>query len=179
MNYPKYVEVQRFRQIWIWLAMIWVAAICLYFGLRGFYIQIVLGQPWGEMPMSDAGMIFFTLLMLAIGLGIPAIFFTASLKTEIDRDSIRFSFRPFLFKTRSFRWSEIRQAHVRRYKPLLEYGGWGIRFGLSGRAYNVSGNMGLQIEFRSGKKLLIGTRKPEELRKFLEKEILPTLSGDL
>jgi len=36
-----------------------------------------------------------------------------------------------------------------------------------GRALNISGSQGLQLEFTDHKKLLIGTNKPEELEKVL------------
>ena len=53
----------------------------------------------------------------------------------------------------------------------MEYGGWGLRYGFfgKGRALNVSGNTGLQIEFNNGKRLLIGTNKPRELKEVLTK----------
>jgi len=38
-----------------------------------------------------------------------------------------------------------------------------------GRALNMSGNMGLQLELKDGKKLLIGTQKFEELEQLLQK----------
>lgn len=178
MAHPKFTEVQKFRQIWIWLALIWVAGICLFLGLKGFYIQIIRGIPWGEMPMSDAGMIFFTLFMLVIGLGIPWLILSARLTTEIDREGIRLRFRPFLFSAKHYPWRDIQKAYVRRYKPILEYGGWGVRYGFGGRAYNISGNRGLQLEFRDGKKLLIGTSRPDELQAFLDREIFSSRSED-
>ncbi len=46
---------------------------------------------------------------------------------------------------------------------MKEYGGWGIRYGMKGMAYNVSGNRGVQLEFETGKRLLIGSQRPEEL----------------
>jgi hypothetical protein len=39
------------------------------------------------------------------------------------------------------------------------------------RAYNTSGNMGLQLIMKNGKKILIGTHKPDELDAFLKKAI--------
>ena len=36
--------------------------------------------------------------------------------------------------------------------------GWGIRYGLKGKAYNVSGNMGVLIKFSDGTRLLIGSQ---------------------
>jgi len=39
----------------------------------------------------------------------------------------------------------------------------------AGVAYNISGNMGLQLELKNGKKILLGTRKPTELEDVLKK----------
>ena len=51
-------------------------------------------------------------------------------------------------------------AYVRKYSPIAEFGGWGYRISFNGGpAYNIAGNMGLQIVFVSGKKLLIGTQQ--------------------
>jgi len=60
---------------------------------------------------------------------------------------------------------------VRKYSPIGEYGGWGYRVAgkRSGVAYNISGNMGIQIELKNGKKILLGTRKPEEAKEALRK----------
>jgi TATA-box binding protein (TBP) (component of TFIID and TFIIIB) len=58
---------------------------------------------------------------------------------------------------------------VREYAPLSEYGGWGLRYSVNhGKAYNVSGNQGVQLFFTNGKKLLIGTQKPEEITAILK-----------
>ncbi|MHC4338483.1 MAG: hypothetical protein ACYSTG_11155 [Planctomycetota bacterium] len=58
------------------------------------------------------------------------------------------------------------ECYARTYKPIREYGGWGIRYSFRkgiGRAYNMSGNKGVQLVFKNGKKLLIGSQKPDEL----------------
>ena len=63
------------------------------------------------------------------------------------------------------------KSYVRQYSPIIEYGGWGLRFGIFGKgtAFNVSGNKGLQLEFINNKKLLIGTNKPDALTETLIK----------
>jgi TATA-box binding protein (TBP) (component of TFIID and TFIIIB) len=38
----------------------------------------------------------------------------------------------------------------------------------AGKAYNVSGNKGVQLVFKNGKKLLIGSQKADELAKAIE-----------
>ncbi len=67
------------------------------------------------------------------------------------------------------KWEDISKAYIREYKPVAEYGGWGVRgfFSSSGRAYNVSGNVGLQVELKNGKKILIGTQKQETIEELL------------
>jgi hypothetical protein len=52
---------------------------------------------------------------------------------------------------------------------LAEYGGWGVK-GFSGknRAYNISGNIGLQLTLKNGYKILIGTNNQEKLRMYLQ-----------
>lgn len=47
---------------------------------------------------------------------------------------------------------------------MLEFGGWGIRFGKSGKAVNLKGNMGIQFLFHVGRKLLIGTNQVDSIR---------------
>jgi hypothetical protein len=56
----------------------------------------------------------------------------------------------------------------RVYRPIREYGGWGIRIGMAKKAYNVSGNRGVELEFEGGRKLLIGSSKPDQLASAIE-----------
>jgi hypothetical protein len=58
---------------------------------------------------------------------------------------------------------------IRKYRPVLEYGGWGYRIFGNKRAFNISGDMGLQLEFTDKSKLLIGTSQPEALAEALKK----------
>ena len=48
-----------------------------------------------------------------------------------------------------------------------DYSGLGIRHGRKGKAYNVSGNRGVQLGLSNGKQLMIGTQRPEELAEAL------------
>jgi hypothetical protein len=65
-----------------------------------------------------------------------------------------------------FEWSSIAKAYVRDYHELKEYGGFGIRYGSPevGDAISMNAKTGLQLELKSGRKVLISTRKPEELK---------------
>ena len=74
-------------------------------------------------------------------------------------------------KFKYYAWEKLKKSFVRQYSPIAEYGGWGLRYGFlgKGKAFNVSGDKGLQLEFMDNKKLLIGTSKPDELTEALKR----------
>ena len=82
-----------------------------------------------------------------------------------------YRFFQFQWTYKQLTWDIIVNAYARQYKPLQEYGGWGIRFGFaeSGTAYTISGKHGLQLVYDKGKRLLIGTQKPDEVENVLKK----------
>jgi hypothetical protein len=61
------------------------------------------------------------------------------------------------------------RAYYRAYSPINEYGGWGIRTGARGKAFNMRGNEGVQLVLRSGQRVLIGSQRPEELAAAIHK----------
>jgi len=148
-------ESQRFRQWWIWLL---IAGIGISIGIS-IYQQIKVSMSIETLaPLIVLSLVIILLLSLR-------------LDTLIKEDGIYVRFFPFRLKYKHYDWDNIKQLYIRKYSPIAEYGGWGIRYGLFGKgmAYNVSGNMGLQIVFTNDKKLLIGTKKPEELKYTLNK----------
>jgi hypothetical protein len=83
------------------------------------------------------------------------------LVTEVDEGGVRILLTPLAH--RRIRPDEIDAAYVRTYRPLWEYGGWGIRWGWAGRAYNARGNRGVQLVLKDGARVLIGSQQPDEL----------------
>lgn len=155
-------ETQRFKQWWLWLILFGVNGLFLF----GVFQQVILGKQFGDKPMSDIWLIIFTIFTVLFTL----LFVNFRLETIVKSDGIHIRFFPFHWKFKHYPWDILTKSYVRKYSPMLEYGGWGMRssFG-KGQAYNVSGNMGLQLEFTNGKKLLIGTQKPEELMGALQR----------
>lgn len=156
-------ETQRFKQWWIWVILSAVNGLFLF----GVFRQVIGGHPFGDKPMSDSGLLILTVMMLA--LTIAFLFF--KLETFIKEDGIYVRFFPMHLTFKHYTWDQIKKSYVRTYAPLAEFGGWGLRFGLFGKgiAYNVSGNQGLNLEFIDGKKILIGTNKPDEITEALKK----------
>jgi hypothetical protein len=152
-------EKQKFTQSWIMLLL----TIPIIVTIWGFIQQVIMGIPFGNNPAPDwAFFLFFAFMGALIGL-----FLTMNLQTTIDKFGIGYRFPPFHSKLKTIKWDEVDKVYVRKYKPIAEYGGWGIRFGKNGKALNTSGNKGMQIELSNGKKLLIGTQRPDELQKVL------------
>jgi hypothetical protein len=112
------------------------------------------------------------MIWVIFGLFFPALFYSFKLVTEVRYDGLYVRFFPLHFHAHKISFEEIKTYEIRKYSALKEYGGYGIRYGKNGKAYNISGNRGVQFEFLDGKRLLIGTQKPEELIQALD-----TVSG--
>ena len=145
-------EKQRFTQWWIWLILLAVLAMPLF----GLYHELRAKDPFAN-PENNTGL----LLSLIVVLPIVALFIFMKLETQITGQGIYVKLFPVHLKFLHLPWSEMSEVYVRKYSPLSEFGGWGWRYGMAGKAYNVAGNQGIQIVFKNGKKLLIGTQKPE------------------
>ena len=156
-------EVQQLNK-WL-LAAIYVFLLLLLCFQVGISIDLLLKSPH-----------LVVITSLPVLLALALIYFT-KLKTEIDDEGIHITFSPYMLKKRSYLWEDIASGEIRKYKPLKEYGGWGIKFGLkSGMSYTMRGNMGIQIVTKEGKKVLIGTQKSEEVAGILAK-YLPLSKG--
>ena len=145
------------------------------FGI-GFYKQLYLGEPWGNEPMSDTGLIVTFIIVLIFLTGLSLLFLKMKLITEIRNDGIYFKYPPIMNKYKIIKPDLIERFEVRKYNAFREYGGYGIkgvkhkrRIRSKGIAYNVSGNTGLQLYLKDGKKILIGTQRGEAIRYAMDK----------
>lgn len=159
------------NMLWLKLLMgtIWLGMLIL-FGVA-FYNQFVLGKPFGDEPISDAGLIIVFLVSILPLAGVEILLRKMKLVTEVREDGLYYRFPPFILKFKSFTRDQIVEFEIRKYSPVKEYGGWGIRVGnrKNGYAYNMSGNMGLQLVLSGGKRILIGTERPDALKKAMER----------
>ncbi|MGV3598490.1 MAG: hypothetical protein ACO1PI_11535 [Bacteroidota bacterium] len=131
-------------------------------------VVVVLGA-WGSEtdPAEKAELMQALPIVIALEGLVAVLLFALRLTYSIDSKGITVAYFPFI-RQRTYLWGDVEAAYVRKYNPLGEYGGWGLKGGLkSGKAYNVWGNKGLQLTFKNGKKLLIGTQKAAELSTYL------------
>jgi len=158
-----FLEIQRFQEYWFWIllfsSMIIETAI---FG-PAMYQQLSLGKPWGNHPFSDADLIVFVGIVVLVTALILFFFSKARLITEVRMDGLFIRFHPFHSTYLRIPLENVLNIQAVTYRPLLDYGGWGIRIGWKKKAYNVSGNRGVMIQLNNGKSILIGSQKPDDL----------------
>lgn len=145
-------EKQKFNQWWIWIFLTLMTVLCTWGAMQ----QLVFKIPFGNKPASDRVLVLICLFPLLF----VYLFSTLRLETKINSEGVFYRFKPFHFKEKIIRWEEIEKIYTRQYNPIKEYGGWGIKGSFrKGKAYNVSGNQGIQLELKNGKKILLGTKK--------------------
>jgi hypothetical protein len=164
-------EEQKFTQWWIWLLLIFtffVSVLPIWYGL---YQQVHTGKPWGDNPTSITGLVIIAVFTTVLMFGLLLLFRLTKLCTEIRNDGIYFRFFPFIRKWRAISKEEIEKYTVGKYNPLTEYGGYGVRrsFRKYGRAFNVSGNLGLRLYLKNGKVLLLGTQRTQAISFAMQK----------
>lgn len=154
-------EEQRFRQLWLWILLLggallqWIIA----------WQQLVLGRLFGDNPASGTLVI---ILLIVFSIAIPALLYKMRLIVEVRQDGVYVRFWPFHLKEQRFAFENIERSYARTYRPLRDYGGWGIRYSGKGKAYNVSGDRGVQLELENGRRVLIGSQRSEALAAAIE-----------
>src|SRR5690606_19532086 len=123
-------ESHKFNQPWLvglLIAVILVSAVPVFIASEDFKTQ------W-ELQLVLAFAIILPLFL--------AVFFLYFLKlnTKIDLNGIHYGFYPFRRNLKTIPWREIKSCEVIQYSPLMDYGGWGYRYGRKGKALNVRGN---------------------------------------
>lgn len=151
-------ETQKFRFIILWIFLFGLSGFTLY----GLIQQVFLGNPFGNNPASNTGVVF---IFLIFGVGFPLFFYLLTLRTEVRKDAIYYMFTPLHIRWQKIFLYDIKQYEIKKYNPFWEYGGYGIRYSFQGKAYNVSGNIGIEFELNNGKRILIGTQDPEKFMK--------------
>ena len=162
MNKILFKEEQQFRQWW-WIVLILGATIpamvmCVY----ALYQQTVRGVQVGNSPAPNGVLIIVFIFLCVMLWG----YYKLKLEVWIDQDGIHYRFFPLILSNKLISKEEIQRYEIRKYNPIIDYGGWGVRRGFGRkwqRAYNVSGNIGLQIYLTNGKKVLFGTQRSQAI----------------
>lgn len=158
-NKTLFREKQKFTQWWLWSILI---APFVYFILESIYpILFKNSTSLGNISVSIVMPREYWIILVIMTL-VLLFFWRSVLITKINQEKIHI--KHLLFFKKDFLWKDIQSAEIIKY-PFV---GYGIRISLNhGTVYNVKGNMGLLLKLNDGRKRLIGTQKPEELKKVI------------
>ncbi len=147
---PTYSERQRFGPWWVWL-LVGGAAVAAWVGAIAIWDRGESGAHLGAI-----------LLVFLVGVLVPVGFLTVHLDVAVDAAGVQVRFFPLTRRTIPL--DAIARVEARRYRPVAEYGGWGIK-GWSRRkvAYNVRGDMGVDLTLRDGRTVLLGSQHADDL----------------
>lgn len=166
-------EVQTYRQcriFWILLAVLFLSIFTpLAYGMYG---QLVLGEPWGNKPMSDEGLIALFFFFL----GIYAIVVVAlrSIKMETYVDNTGIHYRSYAKRSQ---WQLITRDNLvsfeirRKRRNIFEPGGIAFLRKHIGKSQYVIllGNVHIELTLMNERKVFLGTGRPEEFERAIRK----------
>lgn len=155
-----YIESQKFSK-WLMLAILPVTIGVVLFDVIYSY------QTKGGFSATS---LMWSIPFVLINVAVVYLFWVLRLDTMVDETGVTYKFFPFT-TAKLVPWTDIEYAYVRRYNPLSEYGGWGLRTGWSkkvGSAYNTKGDIGLQLVYKNGKRFLLGTQNEVQLRAYMQ-----------
>ena len=117
-------EKQKFTQKWLWL------------------ILIILPLLITISPIDLSSDPKLSYLIILMSLSPMILFYFIELRVMLSNKGLQYQFFPFHLKSYTIKLDEITSFEELTYSPIKDYGGWGIRYGFKGKAYNVSGNKG-------------------------------------
>ncbi|MBP8604605.1 MAG: hypothetical protein KBI46_02015 [Phycisphaerae bacterium] len=131
----------------------------------GLYAVLIIEAVNGRLQHDDK-------IALAICplLGGYIILMLSGLTVTINDERIRIQFGPGVF------WKTYPVNKIADCRPVRNcwWWGWGIRWYIRGWLYNISGLDGVEITFKNGKKVRIGTDQPQSLADAINKAIQHT-----
>ena len=130
-------EEQKFE--WYWTVVWLVPVIMIGWGL---YRQVL-----------SAGLLWSALAVTAV---VALWFNRIKLITEVRSDGLWIHF-VLMWAERTIPWSEIRRVEAITYRPIKDFGGWGVRWAARGLVYNASGNRDAPMKLGSSERVLGGS----------------------
>ena len=158
-----YREVQYSRQWWLVLIVVGASIVTIAVFGYGMVQQLIFGRQWGSNPTSNGALLIVGSLAILFWIALDWLFLSSHLTTEVRSDGLHIRYFPFHLSWRKISLDDVKTIQAVTYSPLGEYGGWGIRGFSRNRAYNPTGNRGARMEYADGRRLLIGSGRPDEL----------------
>jgi hypothetical protein len=156
-------EEQRFE--WFWTAMFCVPALIVGYGLYRV--------AWLKQPLISGSLLWPAFV---VSLVVAVWFLRLKMVTEVRDEGLFVDF-VWLWPERTIPWDQIRSVEARTYRPIRDFGGWGVRWAARGIVYHARGNRGARLVLASGERVLIGSQRTDELARAIAERTGLTLGA--
>lgn len=171
---PYFEEKQSLRQTqWIWFVIVVVIMATVGPVLPMVYTQLIEGVPVGNQPMSDTGLIIFSIFMIATAALTSWVLLSLQLETFVDTEGIHYKLFPFKPK-----WKLVRKESIQEYEFRSKRGFLDGKAGYNKNIFNktisvhISGGQHIRLLLDDQWKLLIGTQNPEEFERAMRRVMM-------
>jgi|ETNmetMinimDraft_26_1059896.scaffolds.fasta_scaffold19230_3 hypothetical protein len=148
MNDSIFSETQYLRTNPFLRAAMFVSVLALVVSLANTYKTEQINSSFEQIISIIIVVVIFTFL------------FNIKLQTEVKTDALYIKLFPLHINWQVFNYKDIKLYNTITYRPIRDYGGWGIRYGRKGKAYNAYGNRGVLfiLKKENGKEKKINVR---------------------
>lgn len=145
--------------LWVF-ALIWGAFAAAIFSTRSAVFRAGSPGDWQFLLESTPVVAILGLVFLLL-VAMNAVF--TRLDVEVLDDRIRVAFGPVHLVRKQIHFSDIESVRGLTYRPLIEFGGWGIRWRPGRTAWTIRGNQAVAVTLRNGKQIYVGSEHPQRL----------------
>lgn len=169
-----YSEEQSFRKVlWIWFILIPIALVSSLSMLSGFYQQLILGEPWGNKPMSDGGLIAALVCVIIVQVLVIGFVVSIRLNIEITQDAFRYKFFTYFTRWKVLSPEQIASYSVEKYTFWKGRGlGYRVEIFAKKERMIIQSAYILTLNMRSGKSILMSIENKEETERAMQKLML-------
>ncbi len=153
-------EEQRLGPGWLRVTMLCVLLVVLFAWVFPLCQSVYRGLRGGEIYWPFVGP---QIVLSTICVALLLFLYSPKLVIEVRADGLYVRFFPLHLSFRRIPLANVTRCEAVTYRPVRDYGGWGIKGGRGCRAYTASGNRGVRIDYADGSHLLIGSQRPDEL----------------
>ncbi len=174
-----YREDRRIRSPFLWIFLVLASSFVL--GSLAWIVQqrLSLAGTSPEAALSTTPYLGVVALLAASWLGTLLLIALVVLQIEVTTAGLFVRLWPLQRKVRKIPLEDALRVRALRFRPILDYGGFGIRRNRHGAAYILGTGEGVRIDYENGYHLLIETAHPWDLEEAIKSLLEPdAASGD-
>lgn len=153
---------QTWAPLWI-MALIWGACLAGVIGTVTPMMRMV--EITGRSGEGLSGSTVLALAGIGVGLLLVVSLTVAFIRLDVEvrANHIFIAFGPVHLIRKRIHFSEIESVRGLTYRPLVEFGGWGIKWRPGRTAWTIRGCQAVAVTLRNGKQVYVGSEHPQRL----------------